>query len=47
MPIICLAINATFENCPSWLQHQIKGFSHAVEGMANLLNKDKFIVINV
>jgi len=40
MPKICLARNATFTNCPSWLHHQAKGFSHVVGGMDNLLNKD-------
>ncbi len=40
MPKICLARNATFTNCPSWLHHEAKEFSHVVGGMDNLLNKD-------
>jgi hypothetical protein len=40
MPRICLAKNATFINCPSWLHHQAKGFSHVVGGVDNLINKD-------
>jgi hypothetical protein len=35
-----LAINGTFGNCPSWLCHQTKGFSHATRSMDNFLNKN-------
>jgi hypothetical protein len=47
MPRICLARNATFTNCPSWLHHEAKGFSHVVRGMDNLLNKDNYQVTSV
>jgi hypothetical protein len=46
MQRICLAINATFENYPSWLQHQARGSSYVVGGMDNLLNKDNVLVTN-
>jgi hypothetical protein len=40
MPRIYLSINGTFENCPSWLCHQTKGFSHTTRSMDNFLNKN-------
>ncbi len=44
MPRICLAKNVTCRNWPLWLCQQIKGFSHVVEGMDNLFNKNNYLM---
>ncbi len=36
-----------FKNCPSWLPHQAKEYSHAIGSMDNLINKHNFLVPSV
>jgi hypothetical protein len=40
LPKICLAMNGMLKNCPSWLPHQAKEYSHATR--SNFMNKDIF-----
>jgi hypothetical protein len=36
----------TFENCPSWMCHEARGFTHAYRIIDNLLNKDNSLGTN-
>jgi hypothetical protein len=38
-------MNGMFKNCLSWLPHQAKEYSHAIE--SNLMNKDNSLVPSV
>jgi hypothetical protein len=40
-------MNGMFKNCPSWLPHQAKEYSHAIGSMNNLINKDSSLVPRV
>jgi hypothetical protein len=36
----------TFENCPSWMYYEARGYTHAYRIIDNLLNKDNSLGTN-